>query len=149
MDVKMKERMNLSKVAPEGFEAMLGLEKYLAKSGLDKKLYKLIKMRASQINECAYCINMHTREALEIGETAQRLFLLDAWRETDLYTEKEKAVLALTEAMTLISETHVPDAIYQQAAAHLTESELAAVIMAVVVINGWNRIAITTRQPLD
>lgn len=149
MDVKMKERMNLSEVAPEGFEAMLGLEKYLAKSGLDKKLYKLIKMRASQINGCAYCINMHTREALELGESAQRLFLLDAWRETDLYTEKEKAVLALTEAMTLISETHVPDDIYQQAAAHLTEGELAAVIMAVVVINGWNRIAITTRQPLD
>lgn len=145
----MENRINLSKVSPEAYEAMQGIEKYIAKSGLDKKLYKLIKMRASQINGCAYCINMHTREALAIGETAQRLFLLDAWRETELYTEKERAVLALTEAMTLIADRQLPDHIYQQAAAHLTEKELAAVIMAVVVINGWNRIAITTRLPLD
>jgi alkylhydroperoxidase family enzyme len=86
---------------------------------------------------------------MKLGETAQRLFLLDAWRETDLYTEKERAVLALTESMTLIAGNQVPDAIYREAAAHLTEKELAAVIMAVVTINGWNRIAITTRSPLD
>ena len=131
------------------YEAMLGLEKYLSESVLDKKLYELIKTRASQINGCAYCINMHVRDAVKDGETTQRLFLLDAWRETDLYTEKERAVLALTEAMTLITKGHVPDEVYNEAALHLTEKELAAVIMAVVAINGWNRIAITTRYTLD
>ncbi|MGB4204876.1 MAG: carboxymuconolactone decarboxylase family protein [Bacteroidales bacterium] len=145
----MKRRMNLAEVAPDAMEAMIGLEKYLAQSGLDKKLYELIKTRASQINGCAYCINMHVRDAMKLGETAQRLFLLDAWRETDLYTEKERAVLALTEAMTMITNGHVPDEIYDEAAAHLTEKELAAVIMTVVTINGWNRISITTRSPLD
>lgn len=145
----MKSRMNLSEVAPEAMEAMIGLEKYLAQSGLDKKLYELIKTRASQINGCAYCINMHVRDAMKLGETAQRLFLLDAWRETNLYTEKERAVLALTEAMTMITNGHVPDEVYDEAAAHLTEKELAAVIMTVVTINGWNRISITTRSPLD
>lgn len=145
----MEERIKLSKADPKAYEAMLGLEKYLAESGLDKKLYELIKTRASQINGCAYCINMHVRDAMKIGETAQRLFLLDAWQETELYTEKERAVLALTEAMTLITEGHVPDEIYQEASAHLTDQELAAVVMAVVAINGWNRIAITTRSPLD
>ena len=145
----MKDRINLSKVDREAYTAMLGLEKYMDKSGLDKRLYELIKLRASQINGCAYCINMHTRDAMKLGETAQRLFLLDAWRETDLYTEKERVVLALTESMTLISGNHITDEIYKEAAAHLTEKELAAVIMAVVTINGWNRIAITTQTPLD
>lgn len=145
----MEKRISLSKKAPEAYEAMKGLERYITHSGLDRKLYELIKTRASQINGCAYCINMHTRDAMKLGETAQRLFLLDAWRETDLYTEKERAVLALTESMTLIAGNQVPDEIYREAAAHLTEKELAAVIMAVVTINGWNRIAITTRSPLD
>lgn len=145
----MKERINLSKADPKAFEAMLGLEKYLAESGLDKKLYELIKTRASQINGCAYCINMHTRDALKIGETAQRLFLLDAWRETNLFTEKEKTVLALTEAMTLIAGNPVSDEIYDAAKAHLSDKEFAAVIMAVVAINGWNRIAITSQTPLN
>ena len=94
----MKERFNLSKADPKAFDAMLNLEKYLAESGLDKILFELIKTRASQINGCAYCINMHVRDAMKIGETSQRLFLLDAWRETTLFTEKERAVLALTEA---------------------------------------------------
>lgn len=145
----MKERINISTVAPEAIEAMIGLEKYLAQSGLDRKLYELVKTRASQINGCAHCINMHVRDAMKLGETAQRLFLLDAWRETDLYTEKERAVLALTESMTLISRDHVPDEVYNNAAAHLSEKELAAVIMTVVTINGWNRISITTKTPLD
>ncbi|MCB0740434.1 MAG: carboxymuconolactone decarboxylase family protein, partial [Chitinophagaceae bacterium] len=116
-------------------------------TGLDKKLYELIKTRASQINGCAYCINMHTRDAMKNGETAQRLFLLDAWRETTIYSEKERAVLALTEAMTTIANGPVPDAIYQEAARQLAPKELAAVIMAVVVINGWNRISITCQTP--
>lgn len=145
----MEKRINLSKVAPEAYTAMLGLEKYLAQSGLDPILYELIKTRASQINGCAFCINMHTRDALKHGETAQRLFLLDAWRETELYTPKERAVLALTEAVTLIADNHISNEAYNEAAAHLTEKELAAVIMAIVAINGWNRIAITTNLPLD
>ncbi|MBW7887322.1 MAG: carboxymuconolactone decarboxylase family protein [Bacteroidetes bacterium] len=145
----METRFELFKKSPDALEAMLGLEKYVAQSGLDKKLYELIKTRASQINGCAHCINMHVRDAMKIGETAQRLFLLDAWRETDLYTEKERAVLALTEAVTLITNGHVPDEVYNEAAKHLTEKELSAVIMSIVAINGWNRIAITTRSPLD
>lgn len=143
------ERMNLAQVDAAAYKAMLGLEKYIAESGLDKTLYELIKTRASQINGCAYCINMHTRDAMKLGETAQRLFLLDAWRETELFSEKEQAVLALTEAMTLITKGHVPDEVYHNAAAQLTPNELATVIMAVVAINGWNRIAITTKKPLD
>ncbi|MCO5285420.1 MAG: carboxymuconolactone decarboxylase family protein [Chitinophagaceae bacterium] len=145
----MENRINVGKIDPSAIQAMLGLEKYLAQSGLDKKLYELIKTRASQINGCAHCLNMHTRDALKIGETAQRLFLLDAWRETELFTEKERAALALTEAMTLIANNQVPDEVYDEAAKHLSEKELVAVIMAVVAINGWNRIAITTREPLD
>ncbi len=145
----MEERIDVSKIAPEGYEAMIAMEIYLAKSGLDKKLYELIKTRASQINGCAFCLNMHTRDALKLGETAQRLFLLNAWRETDLFTEKERAVLALTESMTLLTNDHVDDEVYNAAAKVLTEKELAAVIMAVVAINGWNRISIATRKPLD
>lgn len=141
--------MNLFHVLPDGYKAMLGLEKAVLQSGLDRRLYELIKLRASQINGCAYCINMHTRDAMKEGETAQRLFLLDAWRETELYTERERAVLALTEAMTLIAGSHVPDEVYEAAAAQLSEKELAAVMMAVVTINGWNRIAIATRTELD
>ena len=145
----MKERIKLSKADPKAFEAMLGLEKYLAESSLDKKLFELIKTRASQINGCAYCINMHTRDAMKIGETAQRLFLLDAWRETNLFTAKEKAVLALTEAMTLIAGNPVSDEIYNNAKEHLSDKEFAAVILAIVAINGWNRISVTLQSPLD
>ena len=145
----MKERLNIYNIDPKTFEAMMGLENYLAQSSLDKNLFALIKTRASQINGCAYCINMHTRDAIKIGETTQRLFLLDAWRESNLFTDKEKAVLALTEAMTLIAGKSVSDEIYDTAKNHLTEKEYAAVIMAVVAINGWNRIAITSQTPLD
>ncbi len=126
----MEARINVSEVDPKAYEAMIGLEKYLAESGLDKILYELIKTRASQINGCAYCLNMHTRYSLQLGETAQRLFLLDAWRETELFTEKERAVLALTEAITLITNGHVPDDVYNYAAALLAPKELTAVIMA-------------------
>ncbi|HMU76356.1 MAG: carboxymuconolactone decarboxylase family protein [Bacteroidetes bacterium] len=145
----MKERFNLSKADPKAFDAMLNLEKYLAESGLDKILFELIKTRASQINGCAYCINMHVRDAMKIGETSQRLFLLDAWRETTLFTEKERAVLALTEAMTLIANNPVSDAVFDDAKNHLTNKEMAAVMMTIVTINAWNRIAITSRTALD
>ena len=145
----MKERFNLSEADPKAYQAMLGLEKYIAASGLDKQLYELIKTRASQINGCAYCINMHTRDALKMGETAQRLFLLDAWWETELYSQKERAVLALTEAMTQIALGPVSDEIYEAAREHLDEKEFAAVMMAIVTINAWNRIAITSQKALD
>ena len=145
----MKERFNLSKADPKAFDAMLNLEKYLAESGLDKILFELIKTRASQINGCAYYINMHVRDAMKIGETSQRLFLLDAWRETTLFTEKERAVLALTEAMTLIANNPVSDAVFDDAKNHLTNKEMAAVMMTIVTINAWNRIAITSRTALD
>ena len=145
----MKERFNLSESDPKAYQAMLSLEKYIASSGLDKNLYELIKTRASQINGCAYCINMHTRDAMKMGETAQRLFLLDAWRETNLYSEKERAVLALTEAMTLIADAAVPDEVYDAAKAQFTNKEFAAVMMAIVTINAWNRIAITSQKALD
>ena len=145
----MKERFNLSKADPKAFDAMLNLEKYLAESGLDKILFELIKTRASQINGCAYCINMHVRDAMKIGETSQRLFLLDAWRETTWFTEKERSVLALTEAMTLIANNPVSDAVFDDAKNHLTNKEMAAVMMTIVTINAWNRIAITSRTALD
>lgn len=145
----MSKRIDLYKVSPEAYEPMMALEKYIAESELEIKLYELIKTRASQMNGCHYCINMHTRDAMKEGETAQRLFLLDAWRETDLYTEKERAVLALTEEMTFIAGNHVSDEVYNEAAKHCTDKELAAIIMAVVVINSWNRMAIVTEMPLD
>lgn len=145
----MKQRINIDKAAPKAMEAMMGLEKYLASSGLDKTIYELIKTRASQINGCAYCINMHTRDAIKLGETTQRLFLLDAWRESGLFNEHEKAALALTESMTLIAGKEVPDEVYDRAAELFNEEELAAVIMTIVTINGWNRISITSRTPLD
>lgn len=145
----MSERINLYEVAPEAYKGMLALEKYLADSGLDRQLYELIKTRASQINGCAYCINMHTRDAMKDGETAQRLFLLDAWRESDLFDEKEQAALALTEAITNVQDGHVPDDVYNKAASLFSPEILAAIIMAIVTINGWNRMAITTRMPLD
>lgn len=145
----MAQRIKLLKESPEAYKAMRGLEEFIIHSGLDRRLYELIKLRASQINGCAYCINMHTRDAIKMGETAQRLFLLDAWEETELYSEKERAVLKLTESITLIADTHVPDDVYEEAAKYLDDSELAAVIMAVVTINAWNRIAITTRAELD
>lgn len=145
----MKKRINIAKTDPKAYQAMLGLEKYIAESGLDFTLYELIKTRASQLNGCAYCINMHTRDAMKQGETAQRLFLLDAWRETNLYTSKERAVLALTEEMTLLPNKQISDEVYEEASKHLNEQELATVIMTVVAINGWNRIAITTQLELD
>lgn len=145
----MTKRIDLAKVDPKAYDAMLGLEKYVAQKGLDKTLYELIKTRASQINGCAYCLNMHTRDAMKLGETAQRLFLLDAWRETDLYTDKERAVLALTEAVTLIAGNPVSDEVYNEAKAHLSDEELAVVLMAIVAINGWNRLAIALEKPLD
>ena len=145
----MSARINLLKESPAAYKAMRGLEDYIHNSKLDGKLYELIKIRASQINGCAFCLNMHTRDARKMGETDQRMHLLNAWRETELYTPKEQAALALTEAMTLIAGKPVPDAIYNEAARQFDTEELAALMMAIVTINGWNRIAITSESELN
>ena len=140
----MEDRINIQKVEPAAYQAMFGLEKYLSTSKLDPILLELIKMRTSQINGCAFCLNMHSADARKRGETEQRLYVLPAWRETKLFTEKEQAVLALTEEVTLISN-HVSNATYNKAASLFDANELAQIIMAIVTINAWNRIAITSK----
>ncbi len=140
----MENRISIQKVEPAAYQAMFGLEKYLSASKVDPILLELIKMRASQINGCAFCLNMHSADARKIGETEQRLYLLNAWRETTLFTKEEEAVLALTEEVTRISN-HVSDETYNKAASFFDEHELAQIIMAIVAINAWNRIAITSK----
>ena len=141
----MEPRINYGKVAPAAMKAMRGLEEYVASSGLEKSLYELVKTRASQINGCAYCLDMHTKDARKAGETEQRLYALSAWRETPFYTERERAALEWTEALTLISDTDVPDALYENVRKQFSESEIVALSMAIIAINGWNRLAISFR----
>jgi AhpD family alkylhydroperoxidase len=141
----MKTRIDFHKVSPRALQAMLGLQTYVNNSGLEHSLLELVKMRASQMNGCAYCLDMHTKDALAAGETAQRLFLLDAWRETSLYSERERAALEWTESLTRVSENHVPDAIYALAREQFSEEELVNLSLAVVAINGWNRLMIAFR----
>lgn len=141
-------RLNIQQTEPEAYKAMYALEKYLSSSKLSGTHKELIKMRVSQVNGCAYCLNLHSRDARKAGETEQRLYLLSAWRETTLFTPEEQALLALTEEVTLIGQ-HVSNATYQQAAALFDEQYLAQAIMAIVTINAWNRIAITTEMPLE
>ena len=141
----MEPRINYGKVAPAAMKAMRGLEEYVASSGLEKSLYELVKTRASQINGCAYCLDMHTKDARKAGETEQRLYALSAWRETPFYTERERAALEWTEALTLISDTDVPDALYENVRKQFSESEMVALSMAIIAINGWNRLAISFR----
>ena len=125
---------------------MLGLEKYLHESSLEPKLVHLLKMRASQINGCAYCLDMHSKDARALGETEQRLYGLDAWREAPYYSDRERAALEWTEALTLVAEDHVPDEVYQRVRAQLSEKELVELAMVAVAINGWNRLAIAFRS---
>ncbi|HZW64681.1 MAG TPA: carboxymuconolactone decarboxylase family protein [Hanamia sp.] len=141
----MKPRINYVQVAPDAVKAMRGLEEYVASSGLEKSLYELVKTRASQINGCAFCLDMHTKDARKAGETEQRLYALSAWRETPFYTERERAALEWTEALTLISDTDVPDALYENVRKQFSESEIVALSMAIIAINGWNRLAISFR----
>ncbi|HEX2207957.1 MAG TPA: carboxymuconolactone decarboxylase family protein [Longimicrobium sp.] len=141
----MEPRMDYAKASPEAYRAMAGLERFVRQSGIEHPLLHLVKMRASQINGCAYCIDMHSKDARAAGETEQRLYALDAWRETPFYTPRERAALVWTEALTLVREGHVPDAVYQQAREEFSEEELMNLTMAVVAINGWNRIAIAFR----
>jgi AhpD family alkylhydroperoxidase len=141
----MKQRLNYSQIAPDAFKGMLELEKYVSSSGLEKILYELVKTRASQINRCAYCLDMHTKDAREAGETEQRLYALSAWRETPFYSERERAALEWTEALTLISENDVPDSLYDLVRKHFNERDLVTLSIAIVAINGWNRLAIAFR----
>lgn len=135
----------MGKVNPEGYKAMVGLEKYLMTTSMNESLKELIKIRASQINGCAYCIDLHTKEARERGETEQRIYALNAWRETPFFTKEERAVLALTEAITLVADTHVPDEVYEEVRTFFDEKQVAEIIMQIAAINAWNRIAVSTR----
>lgn len=141
----MKQRLNYTEVAPDAMHAMLGLEKYVHNSGLERPLYELVKTRASQINGCAYCLDMHTKDARKAGETEQRLYALSAWRETPFYSERERAALEWTEALTVISENEVADTLYDSVRKHFNEKEMVALTMAIIAINGWNRLAIGFR----
>jgi AhpD family alkylhydroperoxidase len=141
----MTPRLNPYKAGPEAMKALVAPENYVQESGLDHSLIDLIKTRASQINGGAYCIHMHTSEARARGETEERLYLLDAWHESPLYSERERAALARTEAVTLVSETRVPDAVYDLASQQFSETELAKLTLCVAAINAWNRIAIGFR----
>ncbi|MGV0948752.1 carboxymuconolactone decarboxylase family protein [Empedobacter falsenii] len=142
----MKSRLNIQKLEPKAYEAMYGLENYLANSELDKLHLELIKIRASQINGCAFCINMHTKDAMKLGETNQRIFLLNAWRETTLFTEEERVILAMTEEITNISQHGLSEETYQKALTLFSENYIAIIIIAITTINAWNRIAISSHM---
>ena len=143
----MQARLEAQKVSPAAYQAMLGLEMFVRKqSKLESALIELVKLRASQINGCAYCIDMHSKDARAEGETEQRLYALSAWEETPFFTDRERAALALTEAITLVREGHVPDAVYEEAKKSFSAEELVNLTLAIIAINGWNRLAITFRM---
>lgn len=142
----MSPRIDHTKVAPGALQAMYGLEKYLAECAIELPLRNLIKVRASQINGCAYCIDMHWKDARAKGESEQRLYGLSAWREAPYYSERERAALAWTEELTLIADNHVSDDLYEQTRRKFSEQELVDLTLAVVTINAWNRITISFRQ---
>jgi AhpD family alkylhydroperoxidase len=141
------ERLSIPKIAPHAYAAMIQLERAVRGMGLEEPLYELVKIRASQVNGCAFCIDMHTKDARAAGETEQRIYALAAWRETPFFSERERAALALTEAITRVTEGHVPDEVWSEAAERFTPEELAALVMAITAINAWNRIAISCRTP--
>ncbi len=141
----MEERIHYMKVSSGAYHAMIELEKYLRECGLEESLLNLIKLRASQINGCAYCLDMHWKDLRALGESEQRLYSLDAWQESPYYSDRERAALAWTEAVTRVSETHVPDDVYEEAKKHFSEKELADLTVAVAAINAWNRLAIAGR----
>ena len=142
----MTQRLNPQAIAPKAIEPMLALEAYLAGSGLEHGLMHLVKMRASQINGCAYCLHMHTTDAIAQGETPARLFLLDAWAESTMYSPRERAALAWTDAVTKISETHAPDDVYEGLKPHFSEAEIVDLTLLIATINSWNRLAISFRN---
>lgn len=141
----MTKRININEVAPQAYKAMMGLEMYLTNVEISKTLKELIKIRGSQINNCAYCIDMHTKDSLKNGETNQRIFLLSAWKEAkSFYTEEEQAVLVMTEEITMISQNGLSEEAYENASKFFSETQIAEIIMAIVTINAWNRIAVST-----
>ncbi len=142
----MQPRIDDAQIPPDAAKAMLALESYVRRCGLEKSLLELVKFRASQINGCAYCIDMHTQDARAHGETEQRLYALTAWRETPFFTERERAALAWTEAVTELAQTHVPDEVYERVRQQFSEKELVDLTFAVVAINGWNRLAVSFRK---
>ena len=143
----MEARFNLFTAAPEAYQAMRGLEEYLHRCGLEQPLLHLVKLRASQVNGCAYCLDMHWKDLRAIGEDEQRLYSLDAWRECPWYSDRERAALAWTEALTLVTNGHVPDGVYLEVRSHFTEKEISDLTLAITTINAWNRISIASRTP--
>ena len=142
----MKPRLDMLKLSPGGYKAMLGLEQYVHSCGLEESLVTLMKLRASQINGCAYCIDMHWKDLRAIGENEQRLYGLDAWEESPYYTERERAALRWTEAVTLVRESHVPDEVYEEVRKQFSEKEVSDLTVIVATINAWNRLAIAGRS---
>ena len=145
----MKSRVDILEIEPNSYKAMLALEKYLATTQLKQNHKDLIKIRASQMNGCAFCLDMHTKDALKNGETNQRIFLLNAWRETDLFTSEEKVLLAITEEITLIHSQGLTDETYEKAEQTFDKNYIAQIIMAAVIINAWNRILISTNKTVE
>jgi AhpD family alkylhydroperoxidase len=141
----MTARIDLMHANPGIVQSMLGLEKQVRRGGLDGKLLDLVRMRASQINGCAYCLDMHSKDARAAGETEQRLYGLDAWREAPYYSDRERAALEWTETLTLVAETHAPDDVYDRVRAQFSEDELLHLTLAIVAINGWNRLNVAAR----
>jgi AhpD family alkylhydroperoxidase len=144
VEQELKPRIELAQHA-SAYSAMLGLEQYARQSGLETRLLELIRLRASLLNGCAYCIDMHTKDARAAGETEQRLYSVSVWRETPFYTPRERAALEWTEAVTEIGASHAPEELFERVRAHFTEAELVSLTMAIVAINGWNRLAIAFR----
>ncbi|MBK9124357.1 MAG: carboxymuconolactone decarboxylase family protein [Chloroflexi bacterium] len=142
----MASRLDYGAASPGAIKAMYALQRHVDACGLDPLLIELVKVRASQINGCAYCLDMHAKDARALGESEHRLYALSAWREAPFYTERERAALAWTEALTLVAEDHVPDAVYEAVRPHFTDQELADLTLAIVLINGWNRFAVAFRS---
>jgi AhpD family alkylhydroperoxidase len=148
METMTSERLNPFALVPDAYKAVSGVESYIRNCGLEKSLIHLVKLRASQINGCAYCLDMHNKEALKDGESAQRLYVLEAWEEVSLFSPRERAALAWTEAVTRIADTRASDAVYQEVRRHFSEAELVNLTTTIGVINLWNRLCISFRiQP--
>src|SRR5271165_2361973 len=142
------ERLLPLEAAPDGYAALRRVEEYIQRSGLPPRMIELVKMRASQINGCAYCLNMHSKDARRAGETEQRLYVLNAWHEASIYTPRERAALAWTEALTHVAETHAPDDVYAALRPHFSEKEIVDLTILIGMINLWNRLAIGMRNPV-
>ena len=142
----MEPRLNFYKAGPNAIKGLLGLEEQIAKSGFEKPLIELIRLRASQINGCAYCVDLHSTDARKGGETERRLATLPLWRETPFFSERERAALEWTESVTLVAQTHVPDEVWQRVRAHFSDAEMVDLTLLVCAINAWNRFAIAFRK---